>query len=184
MSEIVSSENVLMGNLVKTLLTEESFEIENITDLVETKSMWEIINILDYLNDNIDTSWYEELFEMIVSFFFTTYNWVATMLDVNIRDNTINTFLNNKKAVIIKLRELNNQLRLNWWNPLYIANNLCVIKNSVRDIQWIVQWLESIDNTWAEFSKDLDWLKREVMILMEIISKKISQWIDLWNYWS
>jgi hypothetical protein len=39
MSEIVSSENILMGNLVKTLLTDESFEIDNILNLVEKKSM-------------------------------------------------------------------------------------------------------------------------------------------------
>jgi hypothetical protein len=39
MSEIVSSDNKLMGNFVKTLLTDESFEIDNITNLVESKSM-------------------------------------------------------------------------------------------------------------------------------------------------
>jgi hypothetical protein len=174
----------LMGNFVKTLLTDESFEIDNITNLVESKSMWEIIDILDYLNANINVIWYEELFEMIMSFFFTTHNWVATMLDVNIRDNSINTFLNNKKAVIIKLRELNNQLKLSWWNPLEIAKTSGLIKNSVRDIQLTTSWVWNIDNAGWVFSKDLDLLNREVNILKETIIKKISQWIDLWNYWS
>jgi len=185
MSEIVSFENMSMSDLVKTLLTDDGFMVEEITDLVENKSMWEIIDILDYLNANINTSWFEELFEMIVAYFLSTHSWVDTILDFIIKNNTLNNMMiNDKKWVITKLEELNTQLSLNWWNPIEGVNTLCVIKNSVTDIQWIVQWLESIDNTWAEFSKDLDWLKKEVMILMETISKKISQWIDLWNYWS
>ena len=173
-----------MHNNLDSMFVDWAVDVEEVSIFVETHSLSEIIEFLDFLNFDIKIPWFEELFEMIVSFFFTTHNWIATMLDINIRDSSIIKFLNDKKKVISKLKELNSQLSMNWWNPLNVAKTLGVVKNAVSDIQSIrseILWNPNNDPLVIE---ELSWLSKELSwVQFQIDQINAMSYSDLWELW-
>lgn len=173
-----------MHNNLYLMFTEWAVDVDEVSHFVETHSLSVIIEFLDFLNFDIWIPWFEELFEMVVSFFFNTHNWIATMLDVNVRDNSIIKFINDKKKVISKLKELNSQLSMNWWNPLNVAKTLGVVKNAVSDIQWIkseILWNPDKDPLVIE---ELSWLSKELSwVQFQIAQIKAKSYSDLGSLW-